>query len=390
MPNYTVIGGGAYQPGSAAAKKAQELYTQYLANQKLAAGTLPTNSPIFTPPSGAAPTSFPSYAPTQTMTSLMGSGATLAPGPSSVGKGAFGLVPTTPNPISTAAGAITGNTANLPALSTLGTGTTKLSAGLAQLPLQLNLPNYMGNLQQASANTASDLAGLMNPQQLNRLTQFAAERGGGIGVAPNSPNAITNLMTALNQGIQETQTRGQEKLAQLISQTPTGQPFNVAGQQLSPGDLQYWQDVATTRGAAPDPTQAAQANLDMLLRAIEAGKVAGFPGYGGGGGGGGMPRLTAPGAVLSPVSGAFGGVPYYGGGSSAYAPTSAPGAPSATGDNWLEQYLNEWEQGSNITPGGPPVDYSTSLGGQPYPVDMTGSDYFGGSDYINFPFLPTV
>lgn len=360
MPNYTVIGGGAYQPGSAAAKKAQELYTQYLANQRQAANASPTNSPIFTPPSGAAPSNFPSYAPTGgTMSGFGGAGgATLAPGPASVGKGAFGLVPSVPNPISTAGGAIAGNTANLPALGTLGTGTTRLSANLAQLPYQMNLPNYMGNLGQASANTASNLAGRISPTTSNEIIRQAAERGAAIGAAPGSPNVQTNWLGVLGQTSEQLQALGQNQLLQQIGATPTGQPFNVAGQQISPTDLQSAQYAANVAGAAPDPTQAAQANLDMLLKAIEAGKVAGFPGYGGGGGGG-MPRLTAPGATLSPVSPSYygGGFPSYSG----YAPSYASAAPGGTGYTYQQD---------------PNVDYSVGPTGQPYPVDMSGNEYF--------------
>lgn len=391
MPqNYVVIGGGAYQPGSASAKKAQELYTQYLSNQRKAANASPTNAPIFSPPVGGAPSNFPSYPTGGSAGGFMSPGSPSLGGASGMpGAGAFGLVPQVANPLSTMAGAIAGNQANLPNLATLGTGTTKLAAGLGQLPFQLNLPNYTGNLGQATVNTTSDLAGIMNPQQLNRLTQFAAERGGGIGVAPGSPNAVTNLMTALNQGIQETQSRGQRELAQLISETPTGQPFNIAGNQVTGQALDVAQNQANWAKAMPDPTLAAQANMDMLLRAIEAGKIAGFPGYGGGGGGP-MPRLTAPGATLSPVS------PYYygaggsgvgGGGSAGGTGYVQPTAPGETPMSLEEQFY--WGTNPDAL-GGPPVDYSTALGGSPYPVDMTGSQYFGGQDYINFPFLPNI
>lgn len=385
-------------PGSAAAKRAQELYNQWQANQPKPA----TSNPIFTPPSGAAPSSFPSYAPSATTASMGGStlpgAATLAPGPATTGKGAFGLVPGTPNPVSTAAGSIAGNQANLPALSRLGTDTTTLSAGLAQLPYQLNLPNYMGNLGAAASNVSSNLAGVISPTTSNAITRAAAERGVGMGAAPGSPNAQTNWLGVLGQTSEQLQALGANQLNQMIAATPTGQPFNVAGQQTTPGDLQYWQDVSNVRGAAPDPTQAAYANLDMLLKSIEAGKVAGFPGFGGGGGGG-VPRMAAPSA---PGAGAYSFPGYYygGGGGGNYAPRSTittspgtetlppfgswfntggsdfntqfnntlfnPGSGSAMtpqetagsladpfnlggynlgSDSWIENFLNDWEQG---------------------------------------------
>lgn len=388
MPNYIVIGGGAYQAGSAAAKRAQELYNQWKASQPVTAPTVPFPSTPTggAPTSSAAPSSFPSYAPVGGTASSSGGlmSPTLSGGAPTSGKGAYGLVPSTPNPLATAGGAIAGNQSNLPALSTLGTGTTKLTAGLAQLPYQLNLPNYMENLGQASANVASNLAGVISPSTSNAITRAAAERGVGIGAAPGSPNAQTNWLGVLGQTSEQLQALGANQLNQMIASTPTGQPFNVAGMQTTPGDLQYWADVGSVRGAAPDPTMKAQADLDSLLKAIEAGKVAGFPGFGGGGGG--IPRLTAPGIQLSPVSPTY----YYGGGAGGYGGTSGrPGTSTVTtypGENFEEEFFYGQNPGAL---GGPPIDYSTDVGGIPYPVDMTGSEYFGGSDYINYPFFPS-
>lgn len=381
MPsNYVIIGGAAYQPGSAAAKKAQELYNQWQANQPKPA----TSSSIFTPPSGAAPSSFPSYAPSATAGSIGGStlpgAATLAPGPATAGKGAFGLVPSTPNPISTAAGSIAGNQANLPALTNLATDTTKLSAGLAQLPYQLNLPNYMGNLGQAAANVSSNLAGVISPSTSNAITRAAAERGVRMGAAPGSPNAQTNWLGVLGQTSEQLQALGGNQLNQMIAATPTGQPFNVAGQQTTPGDVQYWQDVSNVRGAAPDPTQAAFANLDMLLKSIEAGKVAGFPGYGGGGGGG-VPRMapSAPGGV-----GAYSFPGYYypgtartGGGY--YSAPTAPGAVPPPKSGYY--YQQPGQSGDVMTGVGPDWTGVPGFIGEPSPAYDSGGIYQFGYGY---------
>lgn len=354
MPNYTIIGNWAYQPGSAAAKRAQQLYNamprQVTPQNSLSAYTAA--------PRQTAPANFPSY-PAGTPTAGRGGGGnTLSPGPTMTGQGAFGLVPTMPSPISTAAGSIGGNQTNLPALSTLATDTTRLNANLGALPYQMNLPNYGGMLGQSSSNISSNLAGVIDPQQWSQLQQRMAERGASMGISPTSPNFNTGLMTALNQSILGTQQLGQQQLNAAIARTPTGQPFNVAGQQIGPADMQAAQYEANKLGAAPDPAMAAQANLDMLLRAIEAGRAGANPGYGGGGGGGmpGFLRMpSAPGAMAV--------APYYGGGGqgSYYAPnrsyqarTTTPGASSPDyTQNFEAQYLSKMfnpGSGSYMTP----------------------------------------
>lgn len=406
MPQYIIIGGGAYQPGSAAAKRAQELYNQWKANQPPATPTPATPGPR-TPSSSIAPSSFPSYANTggasaggtSSVGGLMGS--TLFGGGAMTGQGAFGLVPATPNPLATAGSAIAGNQANLNALSTLGTDTTKLSAGLAQLPLQLNLPNYMGNLGQLSANVASNLAGRISAPTTNEITRAAAERGVGIGSAPGSPNAQTNWMGVLGQTSEQLQALGANQLQQMIAGTPTGQPFNIAGQQTTPGDLQYWQDVANIRGAAPDPAAAAQANLDMLLKSIEAGKVQGFPGYGGGGGGGGIPRTTFPGGNLSPVSPVYyysGGVPSGGYGSNRIAPIAPGMAPTTTYPTYdtpgaypYNPLAPEGTIGESVfdpnSLGGYQFGGGLNTGGYSNPMDLGGYNYSPGTftDFLEDP-----
>lgn len=366
MPQgYIIIGGGAYQPGSAAAKRAQELY-----NAMPRAPATPT-VPSPSVPQASAPTTFPSYLPrTGTMSSgngmLAPNNASLGAAPAHSGQGAYGLVPTVPNPISTAAGSIAGNTANLPGLSTLATDTTKLNANLGAMPFQMNLPNYGGMIGSASQGITSNLAGVIDPQEWTQLQQRMAERGARVGISPSSPNFNTALMTALDQSIAGRQALGQQQLNAAIGRTPTGQAFNTAGQQIQPTDVQAAQYQANVLGAAPDPTMAAQANLDSLLRAIEAGRVGGLGGVGGGGGGGFIPRSapTAPGASYYPSG--YGG---YGGYSApSYSPRTAPTTPGVVPP---AQYGYGFPQNPN-------VDYSVGPNGQPYPVDMT--DYFNNLD----------
>lgn len=312
MPQkYVILDGAAYQPGSAAYKKALQLSA---AMPKQSTSTSEAQSILapYAPKASAAPTSFPSYP--------MGGGTAgnLAGSPGMPGQGAFGYVPQIPNPTFTAGEAIAGNTANIPALSTLGTETTGLSARLAQQPFIQNLPNYLGNLSAQATNVGSNLAGVIGPSTTNALTRAAAERGVRLGMSPSSPNALTGWLGVLGNTSEQLQALGGQQLNQMIASTPTGQPFNVAGQQINPTDMQAARYAANVAAAAPDPTQAAQANLDMLLQAIRAGQAGGLGGMGGIG-----PRSLGGGGVLSPVSAGYPGfnMPYYG-------MTTAPGQPN--------------------------------------------------------------
>lgn len=383
--NYVNVGGWLYQPGSAAYKRALELYNAM--PKPATTTTVPSPS---TPSTPAAAPNFPTY-PTKTTTGTVSSGGTsgaggasLAPAPATTGKGAYGLVPQVPNPIDTAGGAIAGNAANLPSLATLGTDTTKVAAGLAALPFQENLPGYEGMLGQSSQNILANLKGVIDPSTWQQLQQLMAERGARLGISPASPNFNTALMRALNESITAKQAMGQQQLNAAVARTPTGQPFNVAGYQVAPADLQAAQYASNVYGAAPDPTMAAQANLDSLLKAIEAGRASGLGGLGGGGGGGPMiPRMTSPGGGIRYV-----GMPYYGGvgssgGGVSYGPT-APGTVPEPASGYY--YQNPYETlappgtiGESVfdpySLGGYTLGGGLDTGGVSNPYDLGGYNY---------------
>lgn len=294
--------------------------------------------------------------------------------PGMTGMGPFGLVPQIPSPTATAGQAIGGNIGNLPALSQLGTGTTQLAAQLGALPYQANLPNYEGMLGQSSQNISSNLAGVIDPAEWTRLTQGMAERGVSMGLGPGSPNSQTALAIALDRDIRAQQAMGQQQLNAAIGRTPTGQPFNIAGQQINPADVQAAQYAANVAGAAPDPTQAAAANLDMLLKSIEAGRAGGLGGVGGVGGGAAPIRAApvAPGLPYMPVAGGAGaggptGTPM--------APRPVPTAPGAPPSAPGLVYPMAPQVGTIAEPGtiGQSVFDPYSLGGYSYNPPMEGA-----------------
>lgn len=358
MPsNYVVVGGGAYLPGTAAYKKAVELNNLYSQNQATANALTPINPPTNFP---SYPTGSPSF-PGQSS----GSGSAspnLDYAMPHTGQGPYGLVPQVPNPISTAMGSIAGNTSNLGALTTLGTDTTKLAANLGALPYQMNLPGYSGLLDQSSAGIASNLAGKIDPTTWQQMQQRMAERGVTMGISPESPAFDSSLTKAVYDETIRRQTLGQNQLNAAIARTPTGEQFNIAGQQINPEAMQSAQMYSNTLGAAPDPAQAAQANLDALLRAIEAGRAQGY------GNPQGLPRMNYP----SP------GYRYPYGYSNTVGQTVFPGSPGfgySTNGGW---FPGSEDQTFNYGPQNPLVDYSTLPGGKTYPVDA--GDYLQNPD----------
>lgn len=389
MPqNYVIIGGGAYQPGSAAYNLALKLNQQY---SKPAAGTTVPYPSVPSPsaPATTAPAAFPSY-PTTTRTMTTGAGVPSLVGAGGMsGKGAYGLVPQVPNPIATAGGSIAGNQANLPSLGTLGSGTTKLAANLGVMPYQANLPGYDALTQASSANILSNLQGVIDPNTWAAIQQHMGERGVAMGISPSSPNFNTAMMRALGETATAEEALGQQQLNAAVARTPTGQAFNLAGQQISPGDLQAAQWQSNMMAAAPDPTMAAQANLDMLLKSIEAGRTAGMGGVGGLGGGS-APRTSGGGApVVRSVPVNYGGYGYGGGGGSGFAPSPVVTAPGAVPPSWSlgpEYNPQPW-----TAPG--EVDYSSGEGVPPAILDLAnqlqdpyslgGYDFNTGSDYLS-------
>lgn len=253
------------------------------------------------------------------------------------GAGAFGKVPTVPDPTSTQGGVIQGNMANLANLYGLTGSLNTEIAKQAALPFQLNLPNYQQNIGQESKNTTGLLQGQIPQDVANQLAQQAAERGiatGSIG----SPNANAALMRALGVTSLGLQQQGAQNLSQQIAQTPTGQQFNPASFLVTPAEQQEAAYLASLYAAAPSPGAGQRANLNSFLQGLGG---LGGPGGVRGGGGGAPPGVdffgnvytnNEPGGVV--VGGSLG---WPGGAQSGE--FNAPGSPGAAAA-W-----NTWNQG---------------------------------------------
>lgn len=313
------------------------------------AGAAPVGGPIFgTPATGK-------WSPTATTAPT----GTVLPGaaPQS-GVGPYGAVPQVPSPVATAGVSIAGNQANLPALGTLATGEKTLADQLAKAGYVANLPDYQNMLQTATANTGSLLHGQIPQDVMNEFATRAAERGVNIG-SPGSPNANAALMQAVVLDSLGLQREGLGNLRSLVGMTPVGATPDITSQQTTAEGLQAAQMAANKFAAAPNPAQAALANL----AAINAGKGIGQGSVG----------PTSPGM---PATATTTGLPNYNA-LIPQAPTS-PGATAGTGttssyappDTLVDPYsLGGYNYGGGVSEGLVPGFTSASSSVIPGPAE---------------------
>lgn len=190
----------------------------------------------------------------------------------------FGGTPNLPSPQTTQGQAISGNTSQLGNLGILTQGSDKISAEGAALPYQLNLPDYTGMLSSFSGNVGQQLQGQLPQDVENLLQQQSAERGIGVGEAPGSPNDNAAYLQALGLTSLGEQQQGEQGFGQLVSETPTGQPFNPASMFVDPESQQAYGTAQAYLAAAPSPIAS---GVIQMLESISSG-------LGGGGGGASM------------------------------------------------------------------------------------------------------
>lgn len=329
-----------------------------------------------------------------------------APGTS--GAGPYGTVPQVPDPSQTQLTTILNDLKNLGNLGNLTTDLNSLIAKNAALPYQMNLPNYNAMTGQSSGNILSLLKGQVPQDVANQLAQLGAERGVATG-SIGSPNSNTALMRALGLTSLGLQQQGEGDLTAAINRTPTGKQFDPSSFLISPEFGTEMQYLANLLRAAPDPRQAAEANLLNTLGGLGAGL----------GNRNNQPNtfmpFLGPGQTPSPYSGGqmpLGGInptsPGTFGGSANLNPETGlpwdwqtgmqtpPGysGPPLNGFNFNEGLPQGWQTGMPLEgyqgpqwgggayPGtgadlGPGIPY-TDTGGTPSFESDTGEDLFGG------------
>ena len=200
--------------------------------------------------------------------------ASLPGGQTQSGAGAYGTVPTMPNPATTQASALAANLSQMDQIKSIMAQINQQSAQSAMLPMTLNLPGYQGAMGQAMGNVQQNLAGQVPGDVWTQMQQGAAERGIGMG-SPTSPNANAAMLRALgltSLGLQQT---GQQNLTNLMGAVPRGTLYDPSQMLVTPAQQQEAQYMSNVLAAAPNPAQAAAAEEAAIQRGIQAGQGAG-------------------------------------------------------------------------------------------------------------------
>jgi hypothetical protein len=171
---------------------------------------------------------------------------------------AYGGIPGVPDPTSSAAGAIAGNSANLPGIEGI-TGSID-TANQAQLEQNYNMaiPNYAALTQQASNVTGQELNGQVPQDVISQLLQQAAERGimtGGAG-SPNTNAAYLRALGLTSLGQQQT---GMGNLSQIIQEAPKAPLMDASSLFVTADQEQQANAARELYASAPIPSAAAAA-----------------------------------------------------------------------------------------------------------------------------------
>lgn len=240
----------------------------------------------------------------------MVTGAGNLTGTTQEGAGAYGTVPTVPNPVNTSGQAVAGNLTNLPGLFDLANQTNLFNIGQAAAPYIANMPDYLNLIGKRSADIGAELSGTIPQDVWNQLAQRAAERGTSMG-SPLSPNADAALMAALGTNSLEQIQKGMANLATAYQTTPVPQLWYPQNFFVTPEQQQQAQYSANVMAAAPNPEEAAQEAQDLARQGVQSGlrNVGGMGGISGPVGAPSSP-FTAPGATR-PAVGVSSGAPGY-------------------------------------------------------------------------------
>lgn len=180
------------------------------------------------------------------------------------GTNAYGYIPRTPSPTTTAGQAVTGGLSGMGNLSDLAQQYSAATTGAATTAMEMALPGYQGLLGQQTGNLADWSAGRIPSDVIANMGIDAAQFAARTGQAPDSPMANAALARSLGLTSLDLQGRGLAGMESLMQRVPTGAQMNLATMIPDASAMQYWSDVGAIRSAAPDPTLSAAANLASL------------------------------------------------------------------------------------------------------------------------------
>ncbi len=311
---------------------------------------------------------------TATMTGTTAGAAPTLTGTHGAGNEAYGYRPLVPDPLSSAHTAITGNTQNLGNLYGLAGGLNQFNEQQLIDQLVQGLPGYQANIGQASANTASNLAGQLPPDVIRQMQIRAAERG----IAAPGPNANAAYLAAIGRNSLDLQNLGDQQLTAQIARTPKAPLYDPSQMFVQPDQIQQAASAANLYASAPNPAAAAAERLRIAQQfGSQTPTVGGLMGVNRGFAGPATPYdMPSPGVV-----GPYGGGGYDAGAvrgmNEAYTP---PWMTAGTmPDQFDQEYLNEIYGGQSPFQQ-PDQGFESSEYGADYGLNP-GEDYFTDEGY---------
>ena len=185
---------------------------------------------------------------------------------------AYGGKPIVPDPTATAGSAISGNIANLPGITRLGTGVNAFNVGQMNTALGGLISGYPGLEAAQSGAISSQLAGNLSPGTIAMLAQGAAERGIGGGMTTSSPNVEAAYLRALGLTSEGQVQQGMQNLGSLTSRMGgliSPFLFNPSSMFVSPGEMQAADMARNLYASMPDP----QAAMEAAIAAASPGRT---------------------------------------------------------------------------------------------------------------------
>ena len=189
--------------------------------------------------------------------------ASMAPGPTQSGAGPYGTVPTAPDPGATQAAALQYNLSQMARIQAIMAAINEQNVRSQRAALEYQIPGYLGEMGQAMGNIGQGQRGFVPGDVWNMIQTGGAERGIGVG-SPVSPNSNAAMLAVLGKTSLGEEQRAMENFRNIIAAVPQLQPWNPSSLLITPEQVFNAQYLANVLRAAPNPTEAAMAELGAV------------------------------------------------------------------------------------------------------------------------------
>ena len=180
---------------------------------------------------------------------------------------AYGGKPVVPDMVEMLRRALSGSMANLPQMIKMGQVVDDYTYQEQLRNIMAQDPNYAANRALQSNIAAQHMQGNITNSTKNVMGQAAAERG----VARGGILTDADYLLSLGKFAEELQGQGQTEYINYLNSMIKTPVYDVSKNFLNPSDMYNAQLQANMVAAAPDPYQAAMANLNSALSGIARG-----------------------------------------------------------------------------------------------------------------------